>query len=128
MSGAPEPSLAALGQWLVGFVSFLLLPLLGVLALTRRRLAPLLVIALAIWAGLGIAAAYVGPPAALLGSSGTRGFWTRWAVGLFLGAGIAVVAHLREKKRTRRWIELGLAILAASAFARGLWLFLQRYG
>jgi hypothetical protein len=121
------PELASLGQWTFGFVSLLLLPVLGVLALTRRRASPSLTIAAAVWAGFGAVVVIAGPPAWLVGTAGARTFWLRWTVGLFLLVAITVVARLRERKKTRAWIQFALALLAVFTFARGLWLFLDRF-
>jgi hypothetical protein len=124
---ATPPDLASLGQWVFGFVSLLLLPVLGVLSLTKRRLSPWLAYAALGWAALGLVALASGPPAWLLGVDGPRTFWMRWAVGLFLLVAIQWVARLRERKQSRRWIQLGLAVLAILTFARGLWAFLNRF-
>jgi ABC-type Fe3+-siderophore transport system permease subunit len=125
---SPDPFTTPLDRWLVDFGALLLLPLLGVLALTRRRLAPLLLAGVVLWAGLGLVAAVLGPPPVLLSRGGVKEFWMRFAVGLFLGAAITSVAYMREKRRTRRWIQFGLAVLALAGFVRGLQAFLQRYG
>ncbi|TAJ03102.1 MAG: hypothetical protein EPO68_17675 [Planctomycetota bacterium] len=119
--------MASLGQWTFGFVSLLLLPVLGVLALTKRRASPGLSFASAAWAAFGAVVFVAGPPAWLVGTAGARTFWLRWAVGLFLLLAITAVARLRERKKSRVWIELGLALMAVLAFARGLWLFLDRF-
>lgn len=115
-----------LGPWALSFGVFVLLPFIGVLSLTRRKLAPALGLALVVWLALGAAAFVAGPPARLLGASGNSGFWLRWNLGLFLCAAFLLVARMRESRRTGRWLKLVLAGLAVAAFARGLVQFLER--
>lgn len=118
---------ASLGQWVLGFLSLLLLPVIGVLSLTKRKLSPALVALAAVWLALGALALIAGVPQWVVGPAGQPQFWARWSIGMFLLLAIVLVAKLRERKKYRRWIEFALALLALLTFARGLFVFLEQF-
>lgn len=54
-------------------------------------------------------------------------FLKLWLVGLTLGGGLLMVARLREKRRTWRWVRLLLAALTVIVFVRALLAWLHTY-
>lgn len=107
----------------VGFVSLLLIPSLGVLALFRRRVTPVLGAALVAWVLGGLWAAATGWHP---GGSEER-FRRLWLAGLAVGFGLFLVARLREKRGTWRWVRLTMAALTVTVFVRALLTYLHAY-
>jgi hypothetical protein len=108
----------------IGFASLLLLPALGVAALLRQRVTPWLQGAVFVWLLGGVWA---------LSSGWTAGyteerFLRLWLLGLVLGGGLLLVAHLRERRRTWRWIRLAMALATLAVFVRALLAWLRTYG
>jgi hypothetical protein len=114
-----------LGPLVLGFLTLLLIPALGVAGLTRKRLTPVLSLVVAAWGAVG-AWALVSSQPAVLGISRGR-FVKLWVAGLILGLGFLLVARLREKRKTWRWIKLVMAAATLAAFARALWTYLNTY-
>jgi hypothetical protein len=114
-----------LGPLVIGFLTLLLIPALGVAGLTRKRLTPVLSLVVATWGAVG-AWALISPHAVVLGMARAR-FLKLWVVGLILGFGFLLVARLRERRRTWRWVKLAMAVATLAAFAKGLWAYLNAY-
>jgi hypothetical protein len=108
----------------IGFVSLLLLPALGVAGLFKQRIAPVLGVLMFLWLLGGVWALSTGWHAGLTEAR----FLRLWLVGLTLGGGLLLVARLREKRRTWRWVRLALAALTVIVFVRALMEFLKTYG
>src|SRR5687768_9138189 len=102
---AMEPSqLPSIGH---DFVALLLLPTLGVLGLLHRRAIPVLRWTLVGWIVLGAGALLTGHTFSW--SSGR--FLRLWVLGIALGAAFLAIAVLRNQRRIRPWLNLGLALL-----------------
>lgn len=116
-----EPSqLPSLGH---DFVALLLLPTLGVLGLLHRRAIPVLRWTLVGWIALGAGALLTGHT-----FSWSAGRFLRlWLLGIALGAAFLAIAVLRNNRRIKPWLKIGLALLTFLAFARALLLFLERH-
>ena len=108
----------------IGFVSLLLLPALGVAGLFRQKVTPVLSAAMFLWLLGGVWALSTGWHAGLTEAR----FLRLWLVGLTLGGGLLLVARLREKRRTWRWIRFALALATVAVFVRALMSFLHTYG
>lgn len=107
----------------IGFVTLLLLPLLGVLAMLRKRAIPWLVATLAIWILLGAWAVRSPLFADVPFERRVRTYW----VGVALGTAFILIAWLRTRRRVARWVKLALGAFTLAAFARALWSFLHSY-
>lgn len=105
------------------FFVLLLLPTLGVLGLMNRRALPLLRWTLAGWVAFGLLALLSGRTFGW----GTDLFLRRWLLGVALGAAFLAVATLRNHRRVKPWLKVGLALLTLLAFARALLLFFERH-
>jgi len=114
-----------LGPLVLGFLTLLLIPAIGVASLTRRRLTPLLSLIVAGWGAVG-AWTLISSRPVVLGIPRAR-FLRLWVAGLILGFGFLLVARLRERRRTWRWIRLAMAVATLAAFARGVWIYLSSY-
>lgn len=114
-----------LGPLVLGFLTLLLIPALGVANMTRKRLTPLLSLVVAAWGAVG-AWALVSSQPVVLGIARPR-FLKLWIAGLILGFGFLLVARLRERRKTWRWIKLAMAAATVAAFAKGLWTYLSTY-
>ena len=109
---------------LIGFVTLLLFPFLGILGLLKSRAGPLLLWAWLAWLAIGALALARGWHAGM-----TRGqFLHGWLVGLCLGGGFIAIDRLRRKRRISRWLKLGVAAMTVLVFAKALHDFLQRHG
>ena len=111
------------GPLLVGFLSLLLLPALGVAGMVRQRVTPWLGAAVFGWllfGGWALSAerSFGLPP---------ERFLRLWLAGLVLGGGLLFVARLREKRRTWRWIRAAMALATLAVFARALVAYLNTY-
>jgi hypothetical protein len=105
------------------FVGFLLLPTLGVIGLLDRRAIPVLRWTLFAWVvlgGLGLATGHT-----LSWSQGR--FLRLWALGIGLGAAFLAIAVARRDRRVRPWLRAALALLTLAAFARALFVYLERH-
>jgi hypothetical protein len=109
---------------LVGFASLLLLPALAVAALLKQKVTPWLQAAVFLWLLGGVWALSSGWSA---GYTPDR-FLRLWLTGLVLGGGLLLVAHLREKRRTWRWIRLAMVLATLAVFVRALLAYLKTYG
>ena len=114
-----------LGPLVIGFLTLLLIPALGVANMTRKRLTPLLSLVVGVWGAVG-AWALVSSQPVVLGIARPR-FLKLWVAGLILGFGFLLVARLRERRKTWRWIKLAMAVATIAAFAKGLWTYLSTY-
>jgi hypothetical protein len=114
-----------LGPLVLGFLTLLLIPALGVANMTRKRLTPLLSLVVGAWGAVG-AWVLISSRPVVLGISRPR-FLKLWVAGLILGFGFLLVARLRERRKTWRWIKLAMAAATLAAFARALWVYLQTY-
>lgn len=108
----------------VGFVSLLLLPSLGVAGLFRQKVTPILSGLVFLWLLGGAWALSTGWNAGL----GDARFLRLWLVGLTLGGGLLLVARLREKRKTWRLIRLVMAVMTVAVFVRALMSYLHTYG
>ncbi|HYN63245.1 MAG TPA: hypothetical protein VES36_01465 [Candidatus Limnocylindrales bacterium] len=114
-----------LGPLVLAFLTLLLIPALGVANMTRKRLTPLLSLVVAAWGAVG-AWVLISSRPVVLGIARPR-FFKLWVAGLILGFGFLLVARLRERRKTWRWIKLALAAATLAAFARALWVYLHTY-
>ncbi|HZM00157.1 MAG TPA: hypothetical protein VFD43_07900 [Planctomycetota bacterium] len=114
-----------LGPLVIGFLTLLLIPAIGVANLTRKRLTPLLALVVAAWGAVGAWALLWSRPV-VLGIPRAR-FLRLWIAGLILGFGFLLVARLRERRKTWRWIKLAMVAATLAAFAKGLWTYLHTY-
>ena len=113
------------GPLVIGFLTLLLIPTIGVAGLTRKKLTPLLSIVVAAWGAIG-AWALISSQPEVLGIARAR-FLKLWVAGLILGFGFLLVARLRERRKTWRWIKLALAVVSVVAFAKALLTYLDTY-
>ena len=113
-----------LAALLIGFVSLLLLPALGVAGLFKQKVTPVLGGVVFLWLLGGVWALSAGWHAGLTEAR----FLRLWLLGLTLGGGLYLVARLREKRKTWKWIRLALAVVTVAVFVRALISFLQTYG
>lgn len=109
----------------IGFLTLLLIPALGVAGMTRKRLTPVLSLVVAAWGGVG-AWMLISSTPSVFGIPRSR-FTKLWIAGLILGFGFLLVAQLREKRKTWRWIKLAMMVATLAAFARALWTYLNTY-
>jgi hypothetical protein len=107
----------------VGFVSLLLLPALGVAGLFRQKVTPVLSGLLFAWLLAGVWALSTGWHAGLP----QQRFLRLWLVGLVLGGGLLFIARLREKRRTWKWVRLVLGAMTLVVFVRALMAYIQTY-
>ena len=107
-----------------GFVTLLLLPLLGVIGLLQKRAIPLLAWTLGLWAAFGTWALLSEHTFAWSRERFLRG----WLLGLGLGAAFLLIAWLRTRPAVKPWIKVSLSALTVAAFARALVEFVERYG
>jgi hypothetical protein len=119
MSGVDDPL-----ALLIGFVSLLLLPSLGLAGLFKQRVTPVLSVVVFVWL-LGGAWALTTSWSA--GLSAER-FLRLWLVGLTLGAGLLFVARLRERRKTWRWVRFAMAAMTVAVFAKALLAYIATYG
>jgi hypothetical protein len=107
----------------IGFVSLLLLPALGVAGLFKQKVAPVLGGVVFLWLLGGAWALSTGWHAGLTEAR----FLRLWLMGLILGGGLYLVARLREKRRTWKWVRLILTLLTIAVFVRALISFIHTY-
>jgi hypothetical protein len=107
----------------LGFVSLLLLPSLGVIGMFRQKVTPVLTAAVFVWLLGGVWALSTG----WSGGLSEQRFLRLWLVGLTVGGGLLLVARLREKRKTWRWIRLALAIATIVVFVKALLAYVQTY-
>ncbi len=105
------------------FVALLLLPTLGLLGLMHRRAIPVLRWTLVGWVVFGAGALLTGHTF----TWSTGRFVRVWLLGVLLGAAFLAIAVLRNNRRLKPWLRLGLALLTLLAFARALMVFLSRH-
>jgi len=101
---------------IIGFVSLLLLPALGVAGLFRQKVTPVLSALLFAWLLGGVWALSTGWNAGLP----AQRFLKLWLLGLVLGGGLLFIARLREKRRTWMWVRLVLGAMTVIVFIRAL--------
>ncbi len=106
-----------------GFVALLLLPTLAVIGLMNRRAIPVLGWTLAAWFVFGVIALYTHNT---LVWSQNR-FLRVWVLGIGLGAAFLLIAVLRNKRKIKPWVRIGLALITIAVFVRALVAFFQRY-
>jgi len=107
----------------VGFVSLLLLPALGVAGLLKQKVTPVLSAAVFAWLLGGVWALCAGWTAGL--SEGR--FLRLWMIGLTLGGGLLFVARLRERRKTWRWVRFVMTALTLAVFVKALMSYLATY-
>jgi len=107
----------------LGFVSFLLLPALGVAGLFRQRITPVLSALLFAWLLGGVWALSSGWRAGLP----EERFLRLWLVGLVLGGGLLFIAKVREKRRTWKWVRLVLGAMTVIVFVRALLAYVRTF-
>ncbi len=112
------------GDAIFGFVTLLLFPLLGVLALFKQRASTLLWTAVGLWISIGGLSLFLQWPASAQGS----GFLHGYLIGTLLGLGFLLVDWLRRRRKVAKWLKLGIALLTLAAFGKALHDFLQRHG
>jgi hypothetical protein len=113
-----------LGPLVIGFLTLLLIPAIGVANLTRKRLTPLLSLV-------------VGPGARWGPGRSSRRGWSCWASAGALPQAMGRRADPRlwlpargaaeGARKTWRWIKLAMAAATIAAFAKGLWTYLNTY-
>jgi|GEM_PF-5283472 len=108
---------------LVGFVSLLLLPSLGLAGLFKQRLTPVLSVVVFVWLLGGVWALSANWHAGL---SEDR-FLRLWLVGLTVGAGLLFVARLRERRKTWRWVRFAMAAMTIAVFVKALLAYLHTF-
>jgi hypothetical protein len=107
----------------IGFVSLLLLPALGVAGIVKQKMTPVLSVAVFAWLLAGVWALSAGWYAGL---PETR-FLRLWMAGLTLGAGLLFVARLRERRKTWRWVRIAMTLATIAVFVRALVAWLDTY-
>ena len=107
----------------IGFVSLLLLPALGVAGMFKQKVTPVLGGVIFLWLLGGVWALSAGWHAGLTEAR----FLRLWLVGLTLGGGLYLVARLREKRKTWKWIRFVLTLMTVAVFVRALISFLHTY-
>ncbi len=107
----------------IGFVSLLLLPALGVAGLFKQKLTPVLSAMLFAWLMGGAWALSTGWHAGLQ----EQAFLRLWLVGLVLGGGFLFIARLREKRRTWKWVRLALGAMTVIVFVRAVMAYVSTY-
>ncbi len=100
----------------VGFMSLLLLPSLGLAGLFRQRMTPVLSVVVFVWLLGGAWALSAQWHAGLTADR----FLRLWLVGLTLGAGLLFVARLRERRKTWRWVRFVMAAMTIAVFVKAL--------
>jgi hypothetical protein len=118
MAAMPDPV-----PLVVGFVSLLLLPALGVAGLFRQKVTPVLSAVLFAWLLGGVWALSTGWDAGLP----EQRFLSLWLVGLVLGGGLLFVARIREKRRTWKWVRLAMAATTVVVFVRALMAYVDSF-
>ena len=107
----------------VGFVSLLLLPALGVAGLLKQKVTPVLSVAVFAWLLAGVWALAAGWHAGL-----SEGRFVRlWTIGLTLGAGLLFVARLRERRKTWRWVRFVMTAMTLVVFVKALLAWIDTY-
>lgn len=111
-------------QAIFGFVTLLVFPLLGILALLKKRASPLLWTAVISWTVLGaIALALPWHPDV------TREEFTHaWLVGCALGAAFLAVDWLRTRRRVAKWLKITIGLITIAVFATALRDYMLRFG
>ena len=107
-----------------GFVTLLVFPLLGILAMLKQRASPLLWTMVLAWLALG-ALALVIPwhPGA------TRAQFTHaWLVGAALGLAFLAIDWLRTRRKIARWLKVTIGLITVAVFVKALHDFLLRFG
>jgi hypothetical protein len=107
----------------VDFTSLLLFPLIGVLALVKRRAVPYLIAVTLAWTlggGLLLLQGWT------FGLSRPR-LEHAWLVGIALGAAFVAIAWLKEKRKVSRWLKVTMAVMTLLVFLQALWQFWTHY-
>lgn len=110
-------------QAIVGFVTLLLLPFLGVLGLFAKSATKVLGLATVAW-GLG-GWAYLESLSPL--DPGYSPAVRAWRVGLLLSAAFFAVAWLARRPRVARGIKLAFAVTSVLVFIKALHMYLHSY-
>lgn len=110
-------------QAIVGFVTLLLLPFLGVLGLFAKRATKVLGLATVAW-GLG-GWVYLRSLSPL--DPAYSPTFRAWRVGLLLGAAFFAVAWLARRPRVARGLKIAFAVTSVVVFLKALHLYLHSY-
>jgi hypothetical protein len=110
-------------QTVLGFVTLLLFPLLGVVGLLKKGAIPWLAFMVIVWAALGAVALHQGwdvhmPPAR---------FQHLWLVGVVLGSAFVIVAWVMTRPKVAKSVKVVMALIALAVFVRALLGFLSQY-
>ncbi|HUR26577.1 MAG TPA: hypothetical protein VM509_00205 [Planctomycetota bacterium] len=110
-------------QVIFGFVTLLVFPLLGLLAMMKQRASPSLLAAVLAWSVLGALALLLSwHPGA------TREQFTHsWLVGVALGGGFLAIDWLRTRRKIARWLKILIGAITIAVFVKALVDFLHRY-
>jgi hypothetical protein len=127
LEAGPDPrwdgTVDHLAPLLIGFVSLLLIPSLGVINLFKKPVTPILSAAMFVWLLGGVWALSTGWHAGL----GHDRFLRLWLLGLTVGGGFLLVARLREKRRAWKWIRLAMTAATIVVFIRALITYLDTF-
>lgn len=110
-------------QTVLGFVTLLLFPLLGVAGLLKKGAIPWLALIVILWAALGAVALHKGwdvqmPP---------DRFRHLWLVGVVMGSAFVIVAWVMTRPKVSKAVKVVMALIALAVFVRALLDFLSRY-
>lgn len=125
---------------LVGFVSLVAFPLLGLLSVLRVRVTPYLATLFALWAfsGLAIVGGGITPiekgdivtpeqREAWLASSVVRRVQAVWGVGIAVGGGLLLTTLVFENLSRKRFYKIAWALLKTVTFIIGMATFFRLY-
>jgi hypothetical protein len=107
-----------------GFVTLLVFPLLGILAMLKQRASPALWSAVLLWFALGTIALLSAWHPGLTRAQFVHG----WLVGGALGLGFLAIDWLRTRRKIARWLKIMIGLITVAVFVKALHDFIQRYG
>jgi hypothetical protein len=107
----------------IGFVTLLLFPFLGLLALLKKRAAPWLSTAVLGWLLLGALGLLTHRHFGLARAT----FYRAWLTGLALGCAFLLVLWLKNRRHIARWLKVSMALLTLTVFIKALLDFLHLY-
>ena len=111
-------------QAIFGFVTLLVFPLLGLLAMLKKRASPLLWTTVILWFALGGLALWIAWYPGLTREE----FKHDWLIGCALGAAFLAVDWLRTRRKIAKWLKVTIGVITIAVFAKALHDFLLRYG